>query len=523
MAYISINSKFTPFTYDELERPFKEYGEQYEKNSEAMATLGEQADIWKSLANQQTDPIAYGRYKAYADSLDTQVNSMAKNGLNAGTKQNIIDLRRRYSSEIRPIMKAYEDKQKEIERQSAMQDKDHSIMFSRNAQTTSLDDYLTGKITPYAQVSGTELAAKANTLGQAISKRYFRTKEGRAFSNAYFNYINSQGYDSKQAAEILAREKNPDGTPKYPEFEKGINDLLGSTDVQQLSATDKQKALDNVMYGINTGITYDQKNQLLENWPMKMAMEEAAGARKAKAAAMQNTEMATYNPARAMPRVDANPNAIKNHAAYVSWVNFLSTIAKDPRRMTNAANMKTYVNIMRQLGQNVTSWTPEMNNWALSQSNHKVAESALKHFSYPINITNSSLIRQGLVENAGALAGHGKNTGIQEVDSSGRTKKGYLSIEDFNKFTEKNFNIEYDPLSGIAANGYDSDGKYHRMVIPSDYFENTGTDLATALKQVKQAMAKGDYESAGSLKDGIVSLLYETFNSMQKKQGETEQ
>ena len=109
------------------------------------------------------------------------------------------------------------------------------------------------------------------------------------------------------------------------------------------------------------------------------------------------------------------------------------------------------------------------------------------------------------------------------MDSSGRTKKGYLSIEDFNKFTEKNFNIEYDPLSGIAANGYDSDGKYHRMIIPSDYFENTGTDLATALKQVKQAMAKGDYESAGSLKDGIVSLLYETFNSMQKKQGETEQ
>ena len=172
MAYISINSKFTPFTYDELERPFKEYGEQYEKNSEAMATLGEQADIWKSLANQQTDPIAYGRYKAYADSLDSQVNSMAKNGLNAGTKQNIIDLRRRYSSEIRPIMKAYEDKQKEIERQSAMQDKDHSIMFSRNAQTTSLDDYLTGKITPYAQVSGTELAVKGSTLGQSISKRY---------------------------------------------------------------------------------------------------------------------------------------------------------------------------------------------------------------------------------------------------------------------------------------------------------------------------------------------------------------
>ena len=517
MAYISINSKFTPFTYDELERPFKEYGEQYEKNSEAMATLGEQADIWKSLANQQTDPIAYGRYKAYADSLDTQVNSMAKNGLNAGTKQNIIDLRRRYSSEIRPIMKAYEDKQKEIERQSAMQDKDHSIMFSRNAQTTSLDDYLTGKITPYAQVSGTELAVKGSTLGQSISKRYFRTKEGRAFSNAYFNYINSQGYDSKQAAEILAREKNPDGTPKYPEFEKGINDLLGSTDVQQLSATDKQKALDNVMYGINTGITYDQKNQLLENWPMKMAMEEAAAARKARAAASPETLETGIDYSRKVGKTTVGSTA-KYVPRWTSEMNFLNTVMQDPRRMTNIVNQNEYAVIAKEHGLTNSKYDQNAASSLMGIINGKIKKSAVESFSYPINIVDSKYIKQAVIENSRSFSRRTNNTGIYELEDNKKSKSA-LDENTFTKYMYQNVNMEFDPKMGVLLNSEDSSGKVHHMMVDPSLL---GPEFRNHLANMNKARAAGDYESADKLRTGAIEYLAKYFNSSYGTQSSTE-
>ena len=71
-----IDSKFRPFSYDELIKPLVQYKEAYDKVEADYSNLAAQTEQWKDIANQTQSPEAYAMYSKYANDLNKDFNSL---------------------------------------------------------------------------------------------------------------------------------------------------------------------------------------------------------------------------------------------------------------------------------------------------------------------------------------------------------------------------------------------------------------------------------------------------------------
>ena len=76
-----IDSKFRPFSYDELIKPLVQYKETYDKVEADYSNLAAQTEQWKDIANQTQSPEAYAMYSKYANDLNKVVDDFSK-GMN---------------------------------------------------------------------------------------------------------------------------------------------------------------------------------------------------------------------------------------------------------------------------------------------------------------------------------------------------------------------------------------------------------------------------------------------------------
>lgn len=134
-----IDSKFRPFSYDELIKPLMQYKETYDKLETDYSNLAAQAELWKDVANQQQNPEAYAIYSKYAKDLDTMAESLSK-GMLIGDRAKFTNLKRRYASEIGAIAKADEEVKKADELRLKV---GPDAIFQNNSY--KLDDALHGK------------------------------------------------------------------------------------------------------------------------------------------------------------------------------------------------------------------------------------------------------------------------------------------------------------------------------------------------------------------------------------------
>lgn len=102
---IVINSKFRPFSYDELIKPMLQYKEAYDKAEADYSTLAAQTEQWKDIANQTQSPEAYAMYSKYANDLNNIVDDFSK-GMTLQNRSQLLSMKRRYASDIEPIAKA---------------------------------------------------------------------------------------------------------------------------------------------------------------------------------------------------------------------------------------------------------------------------------------------------------------------------------------------------------------------------------------------------------------------------------
>ena len=58
MGYITINSRFKPYSYDELVKPLLYYKEAYDKIEKDYSDLAAQAEAFKDIASQEENPEA---------------------------------------------------------------------------------------------------------------------------------------------------------------------------------------------------------------------------------------------------------------------------------------------------------------------------------------------------------------------------------------------------------------------------------------------------------------------------------
>lgn len=277
-----INSQFKPFSYQEMLAPTLMATQAHQELENQYGELATKASVWEEMANEQTDPYAYKMYKTYANDLEEQAGQLAREGLNAASRRDMLNMRARYAKEITPIEQAYTTRQKQAEQQQQALLQDPTLMLSRRAATTSLDDYIRNPQLAYDAYSGKLITAQAATAAAALAKEMQEKprKWRNILGNSYYESMMQRGFSSQEV--LRAIQDNPNAAPQLTEI---IEDAVNSSGVRNWGdQATIARAIDYAKQGLWNAVGETQY-QILDNWRAKMAAQEAMQIRAEKRAA----------------------------------------------------------------------------------------------------------------------------------------------------------------------------------------------------------------------------------------------
>lgn len=195
MANFSLSSraKFTPFTFDEMVKPFQMYKEYYTQQEQLASALAEQAAEWGQKLNEVTDHDTYQTYKNFESDLKDISERLVKQGLDPGLRANIQKMRHRYASEINPIKDAYNWRLQQIQQQ--IDGKSKGMVYEGDAATTSLDDYIANPTLIYSAADSNAGYARVANAAQAIAKGLSEAKISGKLDDYTKALLIRSGYD----------------------------------------------------------------------------------------------------------------------------------------------------------------------------------------------------------------------------------------------------------------------------------------------------------------------------------------
>lgn len=292
-----IGSQFKPFSYSEMLQPVLMATQAHQELENQYGELATKASVWEEMANEQTDPYAYKMYKTYANDLEEQAGQLAREGLNAASRRDMLNMRARYSKEITPIEQAYTARQKQAEQQQQALLQDPTLMLSRRASTTSLDDYIRNPQLAYESYSGKLITAQAASAASALAKEMQENprKWRSILGNSYYETMMQKGFSSQ--AVLQAIQDNPNAAPQLTRI---VEDAINSSGVKNWGdQATIARAIDYAKQGLWSAVGETQY-QTLDNWRAKMAEQEAmqirADKRKAEAAQQAKLNSLAINP-----------------------------------------------------------------------------------------------------------------------------------------------------------------------------------------------------------------------------------
>lgn len=287
-----INSQFKPFSYQEMLAPTLMATQAHQELENQYGELATKASVWEEMANEQTDPYAYKMYKTYANDLEEQAGQLAREGLNAASRRDMLNMRARYSKEITPIEQAYTARQKQAEQQQQALLQDPTLMLSRRASTTSLDDYIRNPQLAYEAYSGKLITAQAASAASALAKEMQeKPRKWRSIlGNSYYETMMQKGFSSQ--AVLQAIQDNPDAAPQLTRI---VEDAINSSGVRNWGdQATIARAIDYAKQGLWSAVGETQY-QTLDNWRAKMAEQEAMQKRAEKRAAAKENQGSLNN------------------------------------------------------------------------------------------------------------------------------------------------------------------------------------------------------------------------------------
>lgn len=202
-------AKFRPFSYQEMLQPLQAYTNEYNTIQEGIGELSTKAGVFEKLANEQTDPKTYAMYKQYSNDLAKQAESLAKQGLTPGSRQGLMEMKKRYSSEIVPIEAALSKREELTKAQREAIQRDPSLMFDVNYGMVSLDDLVNNPNATYNTISGTELTKRSAQMAQNLAKTIQSNPQYKSIlGGQYFQQMQQMGYTPQQIMQTVMNDPN---------------------------------------------------------------------------------------------------------------------------------------------------------------------------------------------------------------------------------------------------------------------------------------------------------------------------
>lgn len=536
-------AKFRPFSYQEMLQPLQAYTQEYNTIQEGMGELGAKAGIFERMANEQTDPQAYAIYKQYSNDLAKQAESLAKQGLTPASRQGLIDMKRRYSSEIVPIEQAYKRRQELIDEQRKLQAQDSTLLFDRPASTLSLDELIANPALSPQSYSGALLSKQVGTAAQNLAKevrenpRKWRTILG----NQYYETIMQKGFRPDEIMQAV--QNNPEASPILQGI---VEDAIGSSGIRNWNDENiLNRAYDYARQGLWNAVGETQY-QTLSNKAYDYAMQERL-AQARKKGTKEDVQSPYFRSSGVTKVKDVNVEKKKDDIAFIQGVrngtiNLDETaqrvVGSDPLELygtrghlqrtpgkveTYKPNQERISNLMKEYGiRNLDQIEAKLNS--------DLNKSAMREVTYITSITDPTLISKTIRENAASISRRtdGKS-GIYELDSN---KKGdMLSYKDIKDYFNEDSQIEYDPNLGIVFTGTNSKGDTKNFLLDPEvvagetkvYEDGIRRNvIQNQLMLINQAIENEDVEAQRHYITELMNDIYSRFNSIAKRESNTD-
>lgn len=305
-----INSKFEPISFERYLKPYQMYAEEYISQEDALSELANKASIWEDMANEQTDPYAYSVYKKYSEDLNNAAEQLASQGLSPISRQNMLKMKQRYSSDIIPIEQAYQRRQSLVDEQRKLSSQDNTMMFDIDASSLSLDDLIKNPQLTYTPYSGSTLIKQVSNAAKNLSKvmREDSSTWKSILGDQYYEKIMREGYSPEEILQVLST------SDKGSAVLRGlVEDAVNSSGIAKWNdPTALQRAYEYAGQGLWDAIgktSFDRlSNKNFEyNQQLKLAREKASILGLGNTKSLSNIDRTSY----AFPKVVQNiPNIV---------------------------------------------------------------------------------------------------------------------------------------------------------------------------------------------------------------------
>ena len=542
--YIVINSKFKPFSYAEMLQPVQMATLAHQEVENEYADLATKANVWDEMANEQTDPYAYKMYKTYSNDLEEQAGQLAREGLTPASRQNMLRMKQRYSSDIVPIEQAYKRRQELVDEQRKLLAQDNTLMFDRNASMLSLDDLIKNPQLTYQSYSGATLAKQVGTAAQNLAKemRENPRKWRNILGNQYFETIMQHGYRPEEIIQVLQNDPNASSVLKGI-----VEDAVGSSNIASWGdESTLNRAYEYARQGLWNAVGETQY-QIQSNKAYDYAMQDQLARNKeARARAAKGAEDKARLYYRAVPKTTVDGD--KKTTQMGDDLKFIQEMMRDPSLLNEVKkgynigyptqygsvvgggsyetkpNMDRLSQLSKRYGFDINindnngNITTNLGELAQKLSND-IRSSAVRSFSYKPNITQSDLIAQVLKENTRSYYRRSNSTGLWELDDN---KKGdEIGIDDLNNYFTSDADIDFDPDLGFIINSTDSKGKTRSAILDTELLDDQNRTFSRAQQAIKVALENGEDELATTLIDATMEAFYKRYNTLEKRQSNT--
>ena len=251
-----IDSKFRPFSYDELVKPLTQYKEAYDKVEAQYSDLVSQTEQWKDIANRTKSPEAYAMYSKYANDLNNIVDDFSR-GMTLQNRSQLMSMKRRYASEILPIARASEA----MKEANDLRVKASPDAIFEVGEYDSLDQFLHGKTANNRLQSRDALTKRTAAITEAVMASAMKDPEFKKFLGDQY-WMLTQHTGGSYADLKTAIANNPQAQNRFAEIKAQMMKEAGYDRYDAMGKQAIESAINTGLYaGLDKPVRSFQANQ----------------------------------------------------------------------------------------------------------------------------------------------------------------------------------------------------------------------------------------------------------------------
>lgn len=312
--YITIGSRFRPFSYEELMAPLVAAEQEHQRQEELYNTYSDTlGQIGGQLSREYDQNVLDNIYNPYRSALESAAEELASKGLTSGSRRTLNALRRQFNNELVPVQQGILARAEARKKYDERVAKDPTLMTNSNPYYQGVEAYMHGMSPEGIYVSGNELYGRGQALSQAFSEVMRSVPEDAqlALEGQYWQIVSQYGPTSEEARQFMEGVLE-----SIPALNNQIEEIMGNSGIysEGFTVNDQDRARRYIVEGMMAGLSGDTKVEYLNNRAYGLT-EEAPEAPEAPVQAPSNMNVYPGAPQSTVKKKE-HEQAVADYEAY---------------------------------------------------------------------------------------------------------------------------------------------------------------------------------------------------------------